>query len=86
MQKSDFTNMRHRSVPCPSWAATCPAAGGRADGVPLPAFTACKLWALLTQEGARLLLRSSVWGRGGGGGEEALPAQSVEVDAVFTHQ
>lgn len=53
MQKSDSTSMRHHWAPCHSCA-----------GVPLPAFTACKLRASLRREGARLLLRSRVWGRG----------------------
>lgn len=41
-----------------------PGLGGRADGVHLPAFKACKLWALVVQEGACLLPKSDVWGRG----------------------
>lgn len=76
MQKSDFTNMRHHSVPCHSWAFHLPGCGGRADGVHLPAFTACKLRALVIQEGARLLLRSSVWG---GGRDSASAGVGVDI-------
>lgn len=46
-----------------------------AHGVHLPAFTACKLRALLIPESACLLLRSSVWG----GGRDFSSA-GVEVD------
>lgn len=51
MQKSSFTNMLHHSVPLLDFRL--PGLGGRAEGVPLPAFKACKLWAI--REGARLL-------------------------------
>lgn len=55
--------------------STCLAAG-RGAGGPLPAFTACKLWAVGDQEGARLLLRSR------GGGRDSSSA-GVE---VFLHK
>lgn len=46
---------------------------GQGAGGPLPAFTACKLWAVGDQEGACLLLRS----RGGGRDSSSAGVESI---------
>jgi len=68
MQKSSFTNMLHHSVPLLGFHL--PGLGGRAEGVLLPAFKACKLWAMVTRDGARLLPKAV-----SGTGRETPPVQ-----------
>lgn len=48
-----------------------PGLGGRADGVHLPAFKACKLWALVVQEGAMSAAEKQCLGQG-----KILPVQA----------